>query len=468
MRRADSLKRQLVLWLLMPLLVTFAINVWFSNRAARAAANESFDHLLVASAQVIAEDMSLSDDQLVVDLPQAALQLLESDVKTQVFYRIIAPDGRTAAGRDDLPLPRGLDHISAQPFLYSDDYGDRALHLVALNRRIEGHSSPASVTIVVGQTNEPRIALAHKLLADGLFRQGLLMTAAGLLLWLALSRSLGSLARLRERLIKRPSTDLSAIDPADVQSEVRPLIDALNLHTDRLSKVLDSRERFIADASHQMRTPLAEMRAQIDYGLVHGDEAFIRGTLTDVHAGLDFLARLIGQMLLLARSDPDAIDDQRIQGVDLGDLARTTALDQVPAARARNVDLRFEHSAGRVFVLGNELLLREMIVILLDNAIRHGLPGGTVTLRIIGYPHAAMEVEDDGQGIAVDERERVFERFYRGRGAQSSGSGLGLAIARNICTAHRASIELAVPATGRGLCVRVSFAPRYELGDTDR
>ena len=113
------------------------------------------------------------------------------------------------------------------------------------------------------------------------------MTAAGLLLWFALSRSLGSLARLRERLIKRPSTDLSAIDPADVQSEVRPLIDALNLHTDRLSKVLDSRERFIADASHQMRTPLAEMRAQIDYGLIHGDEAFIRSTLTDVYVGLD-------------------------------------------------------------------------------------------------------------------------------------------------------------------------------------
>jgi two-component system sensor histidine kinase TctE len=109
-----------------------------------------------------------------------------------------------------------------------------------------------------------------------------------------------------------------------------------------------------------------------------------------------------------------------------------------------------------------------MIVIILDNAIGHGRPGGTVTLRVIGYPHTAMEIEDDGPGIAVDERERVFERFYRGRGAKSSGSGLGLAIARNVCTVHRASIELAVPATGRGLCVRVSFTPRYELGDTNR
>ena len=129
--------------------------------------------------------------------------------------------------------------------------------------------------------------------------------------------------------------------------------------------------------------------------------------------------------------------------------------------------LRFEHSAGRVFVLGNELLLREMIANLLDNAIRHGAAGGSVTLRVIGYPHATMEIEDDGAGIEADERERVFERFYRGRTALATGSGLGLSIARNICTAHRASIELLPSRPEGGLCVRVCFTPRYEVeGET--
>ena len=116
-----------------------------------------------------------------------------------------------------------------------------------------------------------------------------------------------------------------------------------------LSKVLQSREHFIADASHQMRTPLAEMRTQIDYGLLHGDTEHVRNTLTDVHGGLDALSRLIGQMLLLARSDPDAIDDQRTSGVDLGNLARTMALEHVPAARARNIDLRFDGLVQAVF-----------------------------------------------------------------------------------------------------------------------
>jgi two-component system sensor histidine kinase TctE len=411
--------------------------------------------------------MSMQDGALKVDLPQASFRLLESDVKTLVFYRVIAPDGRTAEGHDDLPLPRAFEAGDARPSRYASEYAGRPVHFVALRRRMEDASAAAPATVIVGQTGEARDALMHTLFARELLRQGLLVVAAGLLLWLALSRSLSSLARLREKLVKRPSTDLSAIDSADVQSEVRPLIDALNLHTDRLSKVLQSREQFIADASHQMRTPLAEMRTQIDYGLLHGDTEHVRNTLTDVHGGLDALARLIGQMLLLARSDPDAIDDQRTRGVDLGDLAKTMALEHVPAARSRNIDLRFEHSAGRVFVLGNEMLLREMIANVLDNAIRHGAEGGTVTLRVVGYPKATLEVEDDGVGIDADERERVFERFYRGRSARASGSGLGLAIARNICAAHRASIELLPSAPEGGLLVCVRFTPQYQIEDTD-
>ena len=153
--------------------------------------------------------------------------------------------------------------------------------------------------------------------------------------------------------------------------------------------------------------------------------------------------------------------------VDLGGLAQTVAHEMVPAARARRIDLHFEHSAGRVFVVGNDLLLKELLVNLLDNAVRHGRDGGTVALRVSGYPVAVVEVEDDGPGISEEERGRVFERFYRGRHALAPGSGLGLAIARNICTAHRAAIVLATPKSGQGLCVRVTFTRRYENEDDD-
>ncbi len=466
MKPADSLKRQLARWLLVPLLVVVSIDAGLDQRSAVKTADESFDRLLVAAAQVIAEDMSIEGGSLKVDLPQAAFALLRSDVRTRVFYRVIDGAGHTEAGQDDLPLPHNFPS-SQQLTLYESDYAGAKIHLAALHRHMQDAGAAAPVTVVVGETNEMRQALAHHLLFDGLSRQALSIAAICAMLWYGFSRGLSSLARLREKLVSRPSTDLSAIDSSDVQSEVRPLIDALNVHTDRLSKLLNSREQFIADASHQMRTPLAEMRTQIDYGLMHGDDALVRTTLSDINGELDALSRLIGQMLLLAKSDPDAIDDQRIRGVDLGALAQATALDMVPAARARDVDLRFEHSAGRVFVLGNELLLKELIVNLLDNAIRHGEAGGTVTFRIVGYPGPTMEIEDDGPGIPEDERARVFERFYRGRDALAPGSGLGLAIARNICTAHRAVIGLSTSPAGRGLCARVSFARRYEKDEVE-
>ena len=461
MKRTDSLKRQLTRWLLVPLLATVVVNEWFSDRAAHKTTDQSFDQLLRASAKVIAEDMSMQSGRLVVELPQAALQLLEGDVPTQVFYRVIAPDGSTVTGQDDLPMPRRDIGSSPRGIAYNDEYRGHEIYLVALSRRMDSSPGSPPATVVVGQTSEARDALARAIFVDGLLRQCVLIALGGGLLWLALRQSLASLSRLQERLSQRSPADLSAIDVDDVQTEVRPLLEALNLHADRLSKVLNGRESFIADASHQMRTPLAEMRTQIDYALTHGDGRHFREALTDVHAGLGALARLIEQMLLLARSDPDAIDDPRTEEVNLSDLVKSVALDHVPPARARRIELQFEQSAGRVFVQGNELLLREMIVNLLDNAILHGASNGVVTLRVTGYPQAEVNIEDDGPGISAHERERVFERFYRGRNVQAAGSGLGLAIARNICRAHCASIRLLPASSGRGLRVCVSFAARH-------
>ena len=466
LKPAESFKRQLSRWLLLPLLVVVSVDAFLDYRGAVRTADESFDRLLIAAARVIAEDMTVADGQLQIDLPLAAFEILRTSVPTKVFYRVLDGDGRTAAGQDDLPLPHAFAPARAMA-LYESDYRGAVIHLTALHRTMDGGKAGEPVTVVVGETDEMRSVLTRQLLLDGLSRQALSTAAICAMFLYALSRGLRSLARLREMLISRPSTDLSAIDPSKVQSEVRPLIDALNLHADRLSKLLSSREQFIADASHQMRTPLAEMRTQIDYGLLHGDDALARSTLVEINGELGALSRLIGQMLLLARSDPDAIDDQRIRHVDLGGLAQTTALEMVPSARARHVDLRFEHSAGRVFVFGNDLLLKELLVNLLDNAIRHGREGGAVALRVSGYPVAILEVEDDGPGISEEERAQVFERFYRGRHAVAPGSGLGLAIARNICTAHRAAIELSTPKSGQGLCVRVTFHRRYENEDED-
>ncbi|HJV61391.1 MAG TPA: sensor histidine kinase N-terminal domain-containing protein [Albitalea sp.] len=460
--KPSSLRLQLLGWLLVPLVLLLALNAYFSNKAAVATANQAYDRLLLASADAIAENVSVQGGAVAVDLPYAALQLLESNLQERVFYRVIGPDGRTLTGYDDLPLPARrrptVDDDGVSTF-YSASYRGETIHLVALHKRLFGAGPSQPIVIMVAETGESRGALSQQILIEGLARQGLLIAATGVFVWLGLARGLRPLVRLRDGLLARSSSDLSPIDGSAVPSEVRPLIDALNQHTARLDSLIASRQRFIDDASHQMRTPLAEMHMQIDYCLRQDNPQLEHETLQDVQHSIRGMAHLVGQMLLLARSDPAVLDDRRAGAVSLSDLARATAHEYVPAARKKAIDLSFEEGAQDVVVRGNERLLHELVANLLDNAIRYVDHAGLIAVRVYRDEDAVLEVEDNGPGIAADEREKVFERFYRGAAAQGPGSGLGLAIVRSICDSHGARIELGTARSGRGLCVRVRFAP---------
>ncbi|SCK35522.1 two-component system, OmpR family, sensor histidine kinase TctE [Variovorax sp. HW608] len=455
-KQADSLQFQLLRWLLIPLLLLLLVNAWFSNRTAVATANLAFDRLLMASADAIAEGIEVRNGGIAVDLPYAALQLLESNMQERVFYRVVAPDGKTLTGYDDLPLPASAPVPPQESVAYSAQYRGETIHLLALNKQVYGANPTAPVTIVVAATGGARNALSREILIEGLTRQGLLILAAGLLVAFGLLRGLEPLRRLHASVTEREPSDLSPIDPSGIQKEVRPLIQALNLHMGRVANLLASRERLIMDASHQMRTPLAEMRMQIEYSVQQNRPELSRATLIDTQAGIDRLARLISQILLQARLDPDVLHDQRIAPVDLSELALDTALEYVAKARRRSMDLSLEDAPQPVVVMGNALLLRELIANLIDNAIAYGRHGGSVAIRLNrdgGGP--VLEIEDDGPGIPLAERDKVFERFYRAPGSAVGGSGLGLSIVRDICIAHRSRIELRTPSSGVGLAVRI-------------
>lgn len=456
-----SLRLQLLSWLLVPLFVLLAVNAWLSNRAAVAIANQSYDRLLTASAEAIADQVSVQDGQLTVDLPYVALQLLESNIQERVFYRVLAPDGRTLTGYPDLPLPASARAGSDGVRLYSAEYQGDALHLVALRKPLFGTPIAGAVVVVVAETGESRSALSRRIVLEDLGRQALLIAATGVLVWLGLRRGLRPLLRLRDQLLARPSTDLSPVDARALPAEVRPLIEALNQHTARIDRLIQGRQQFLADASHQMRTPLAEMRTQIEYSLRQPPSEppdVARETLRDIHGAIDGLSRLVTQMLSLARSDPSALQHQQHAQVDLVDLARGVTFDFVTAARKRQIDLGFEGEPGGVLVLGNSLLLRELLANLVDNAIAYIDAGGSIVVRVgADGSRALLEVQDDGPGIPAAERDKVFQRFYRGSTGRVPGSGLGLAIVAEICASHQASIELLDGAGGRGLCVRVTL-----------
>ncbi len=457
-RGPGSLRLQLLRWLLVPLFLLLAVNAWFSNRAAVDTANGAFDRLLIASANAIAEQVHVQDGVLSVDLPYVALQLLESNIQERVFYRVVAPDGKTLTGYADLPLPTARPGPGNEPSLYSANYQGETVHLVALRKPLFGTAVAGTVLVVVAETAESRRALSQQIVLEGLERQALLIAATGVLVWFGLARGLQPLLRLRDSLVRRSSSDLSPIDATTLHSELRPLIEALNQHTARIERLIEGRQQFLADASHQMRTPLAEMRTQIEYSLRQPQPELAVQTLHDVHSGVDGLSRLVTQMLSLARSDPSALQHQQHGLVDAVELARNTTLDFVGAARKKQLDLGFEAGAGAVAVMGNAVLLRELIANLVDNAVVYSEPGGSIVVRARGDGRVAtFEVEDTGPGIPVAERDRVFQRFYRGAARQAPGSGLGLAIAAEICASHRAQITLHDGVDGRGLCVRVTL-----------
>jgi two-component system, OmpR family, sensor histidine kinase TctE len=455
-KRANSLRLQLLAWLLLPLAALLAVNAYFSNQAAIATANEAFDRLLIASADAIAEQVDVQDGTLTVDLPYVALQLLESNIQERVFYRVVAPDGSTLTGYDDLPLPANRRWKRDETAIYSAKYRGDTIHLVGRRKPLYGASLSGAVTVIVAETAESRTALSYRILLEGLARQGLLIVATGILVWFGVGRGLRPLMRLRENLLCRPESDLSPMDASGLQVEVRPLIDALNQHTTQIQQLIEGRQRFLADASHQMRTPVAEMRMQIEYAARQNQPELAVETLRDMDSSLSSLSRMVTQMLSLARSDPTTGQRQPHRLNNLVDAAQSTTLEFVTRARKKHIDLSLE-AAEPVHVMGNPVMLRELIANLVDNAVAYTNDGGAITVRVHAGEHAILEVEDSGPGIPAEERERVFDRFYRVAGSNAPGSGLGLSIAADICKSHSATIALLTPRSGRGLCVRMEF-----------
>lgn len=458
MRRPGSLLRQLLAWLLIPLVALLAVNAFLSYRAALAAANEAYDRLLLASVRAIADRVGIVDDQIQVDVPYVALQLFESKSQERIFYRVATPAGQTITGYEDLPPPPRRPSAPDEPVFYHAQYHDETVYFAALQKRLYDVQDRGPVLIQVGETAEARDALSREILYDSLVRQGLLIVVAAIVVWLGLRRGLRPVLRLRDSIARRAPTDLTPIDDDDIQGEVRPLIHALNQHTERLDKLIAARQRFLDDASHQLRTPLAALKTQAEYGLSQTPPDTGSALLQDIHRTTDETIRLVNQLLSLARAEPQGMPDRDMAPFDLAGLARETTAELVPAARRKRIDLGFQGDDRACVVTGNRVLLHELIVNLLDNSIRYTQSGGEITARVTNTgDRVVLDVEDNGPGIPVEEREKVFERFYRGSTASDQGSGLGLAIVQDICRSHGAAIELTAPAGGRGLRVQVTF-----------
>jgi two-component system sensor histidine kinase TctE len=331
------------------------------------------------------------------------------------------------------------------------------LFLLLAADTLVGYGFARSLVENLPGTLEEREALARQILLGELLPQLLLILIAGLVVWHGVSRGLAPLERLRQALAARSHVDRSPLADEGVPAEVRPLLLSINDLLARLDRALTLQSRFIADAAHQLKTPIAALRTQLDVALRESDPARLREALQAAMPGLERLSRLASQLLSLARNEPEAAGTARIGPLDLNALALAVATDWVPAALKQGIDLGFEEAPSAVMARGDAARLRELLDNLIDNAVRYSRPGGRVTVRVLAGAAPAIEVSDDGQAIPPGERVRVFERFHRLLGTAQEGSGLGLAIAQEIARLHGARITLRDDADGVGNTFSLTF-----------
>jgi len=471
-----SLRGQLLRWLLVPLLVLVALNTISVYRNALDAADVAYDRSLLASTRALAERVSIVDGKVVADVPYVALDSFETDTLGRIYYKVSGIKGETVSGYGDLPpVPDNVPRSEAYPALvrfYHANYNGQPVRIAALLQPVYDDSMRGIALIQVGETLEARRGLSNQILFDTLTWQALLLLAVALLVWFAVRLVLAPLMRLKIAVETRSLSDWSDVDATLVHKEVRPLVAAMNSSRSRLQLLISSQRRFIADASHQLRTPLTVLKTQAELALRECDrpgtdpersKAALRDIVSSIAGTTDSTVNLANRLLTLARiehgGDADGAAPQA-EPVSLRDVARQVGLEMAPAALAKDIDLSLEADSDST-VSGQALLLHELLANLTDNALRYTPHGGAVALRVFENSVAVtLEVEDSGHGIPAAERERVFAPFYRAAATlerNPGGAGLGLAIVHDIATLHGASVTLGDAASGQGLKVTAIF-----------
>ncbi len=471
-----SLRGQLLRWLLIPLVILVVLNAVSVYRNALDAADLAYDRSLLASTRALAERVSVVNGKVVADVPYVALDSFETDTLGRIYYKVTGINGETVSGYGDLPpVPANVPRSEAYPALvrfYHANYNGQPVRIAALLQPVYDDSMRGIALIQVGETLEARRGLSNQILLDTLVWQAGLLLAVALLVWFAVRLVLQPLMRLKLALELRSPNDASDVDPALVHKEVRPLVAAMNASRARLHILISSQRRFIADASHQLRTPLTVLKTQAEMALrecdrPHADpqqmKAALREIVNSIAATTDSTVNLANRLLTLARIEHGGDADgaaAAAEPVSLRDVARQVGLELAIEAVAKQIDLSLEAECAGM-VDGQELLLHELMANLVDNALRYTPSGGTVVLRVIESDGGVeLEIEDSGAGVAAAERERVFAPFYRAASTlerNPGGAGLGLAIVRDIATLHRATITLSDAAGGQGLKVSVAF-----------
>lgn len=469
--RSNSIQQKLLNWLLIlliPLLLFGTISAYF---LANYFANLAYDRALFRTALALADQVEIKAGVMVVDIPESTLDLIEYDKDDWIYYQIQDPHQRVVLGEPKLTLPKDRPKLGASTF-YDAKLEHKKLRMVAFSlpltaTKISTKISTDSALIVIGETTAKRKKMADEIMAIMLMPQILLIVLITFLVNLGVRRGLISLENLKNLISKRLSTDTHPLEEKNSPQELQPLLHAMNELLVKVKGAADARHQFIANASHQLKTPLAGLKLQAEAAMREGDIENVHHALKQISLASDNLSRLTQQLLSLARAEPEGNNSAMFSAVDLVSLVNHVTAEWVPKALERGIDLGLNCQLLMLKISGDAILLQELLNNLIDNAIRYNKPGSKVTVSLEMAEAVVLSVQDDGLGITPDEQQKVFERFYRVLGTAESGCGLGLAIVREIAHQHHARVELCYldVQQSTGTVVKVTFHKGDVLAD---
>ncbi len=451
-REQRSLFGEILDWMLTPLLLLWPVSLVLTWIVAQGIAGKPFDRALEYNASALAQLVTVQSGRMQFNLPQPARELLRADDTDTIYYQVLGLKGEFVSGERDLPLPPEGETIVPGEVRLRDDSLKGTDIKVAYTWVKPDPANPRMALVQVAETLEKRSVLATEIIKGVMLPQFVILPLAVLLIWLALAQAIKPLHQLEERIRARRPDDMSPLDIEEVPLEIAPMAASVNDLLMRLKDSITTQKRFLADAAHQLKTPLAGLRMQAELALREGADAEeLKLSLRQIGRSSIRATHTVNQLLALARAEGSGTAMTR-QSCDLVKLATEVMQDSVPHALDKHLDLGFEGAAAGapgVHIEGNPTLLKEMLRNLIDNAIAY-TPStvdkpGVITVRVLAEPATqtlSMQVDDSGPGIAQTERELVFEPFYRALGNDADGSGLGLSIVREIAGHHFADVTV--------------------------
>ena len=476
-REQRSLFGEILDWMLTPLLLLWPVSLALTWLVAQGIANKPFDRALEYNAQALAQLVTVHRGQAQFNLPQPASELLRADDSDSVYYQVIGPHGEFLAGERALPLPsKEVQTVTGEVHLRDAELRGIAIRMASIWVRIPGRDAPHAL-VQVAETREKRSVLATEIIKGVMLPQFVILPLAVLLVWLALARGIKPLHQLEARIRARSPSDLSPLDHHSVPLEVVPLVASVNDLLVRLNDSMSTQKRFLADAAHQLKTPLAGLRMQADLAQREGTSTVeLKRSLEQIGRASIRATHTVNQLLALARAEASGTQ-KALLPCDMARLTIDVVLDLVPMALDKHIDLGYEGAQPGepgVWVDGNPTLLAELVRNLVGNAMNYTPSSseqpGVVTARVLADPFGQVllvQVEDSGPGVALAERELIFQPFYRTLGTSADGSGLGLPIVMEIARQHGAEVSVDDARPGHhppGACFTVRLPARPDPG----